>query len=134
MKARILALATGSTPSAAWPQWSAIQIGCLAIWLAACTIGPQFIWWKPRFSQEEFAHDAYVCRHQAQRAAATLPMPTYADVIRKTEWEKTLYAACLETKGYRRVEGEDGKPLHPFIPPSEGIEVRDRRPQPHVAI
>lgn len=136
MKARILAHATGSTPSPTRPQWSAISIGCLAIWLAACAIGPQLIWWKPRFSQEEFANDAYVCQDKAQRVASTLPIPTYADVIRKTEFEKTLYAACLNMKGYWRVEGEDGKPIRPFIPPSEGIEVRDRQlqPQPHVSI
>lgn len=136
MKARILAQATAATPGPARPPWPAISICCLAMWLAACAIGPQLIWWKPRFSHEEFAHDAYVCRHQARSAASILPIPTYADVIRKTEREKSLYAVCLEMKGYRRVEGEDGRPLHPFIPPGDGIEVRDWRPQqqPHAAV
>jgi hypothetical protein len=136
MNIRVLAQAAGSAFNAARVPWPAVSIGLLVIWLAACAIGPQLIWWKPRFSDEEFAYDAYVCRHQARNAASTLPIPTYADVIRKTKWETSVYAACLEMKGYRKVKGRDGKPLSPFNPSSDGIEVRDHLPQrqPHVTV
>lgn len=100
----------------------------MALWLVACASGPQFIWWKTQFSRDAFARDAYDCRQLAKSAASTMPIPTYADVIRKTGRQRALYAMCLETRGYRQVEGEDGQPLEPFIPPGKGFDVRDRRP------
>jgi hypothetical protein len=73
----------------------------VALALVSCA-GPKR-WAKPGATAEEFHRDSLDCARQySARSAKFRPFEGYSDKVRIDD---DLYRACLQARGYQRVEG-----------------------------
>jgi len=78
--------------------------------ISACAMAPpvpEKQWYKPVFTQEEWAKDKYACMQQAQQTRAYSTGPTGGGIFYEpgqsksevvTNWE--LFNACMEARGW----------------------------------
>lgn len=86
------------------------QVFLAAIVLASCTSEPpEWIWWRPGFTAQQFDADSTACRTDA-REQAQIPTPTYIEALRKKKIERQLFVNCLYAKGYQLYRRDDLAP------------------------
>ena len=86
-----------------------VVAGICGVTVACAPEPPERIWWRPGFSNEQFAADQSDCRARAQDLAQ-IETPTYLEVLRQQALKREYYVACLRAKGYRIYERDENAP------------------------